>query len=88
MAISLASISSSWFPSLAARGRGLGFRVLGDWGLGFSLFFGWAALLIGLSESGSSQWVSGLLGGPWGLVTTYNWDYIPTYNWGDPYRPI
>ena len=29
-----------------------------------------------------------LLGGPWDLVTTYNWCYNPTYNWGNPYRPI
>ena len=30
--------------------------------------------------------VSGfLLGGPWDLVTTYNWDYNPTCNWGNPY---
>ena len=31
---------------------------------------------------------SGLLGGPWDLVTTYNWDYKPTYNLGNPYEPI
>ena len=23
-----------------------------------------------------------LLGGPWDLVTTYNWPHKPTYNWG------
>ena len=28
--------------------------------------------------------VRGLLGGPWDLVTTYNWGYKPTCNWGNP----
>ena len=26
-----------------------------------------------------------VLGGPWDLVTTYNWDYNPTCNWGNLY---
>ena len=30
----------------------------------------------------------GLLGGPWDLVTAYNWSYNPTYNWGNPCKPI
>ena len=25
--------------------------------------------------------VQGEFGGPWDLVTTYNWDYNPVYNW-------
>ena len=29
----------------------------------------------------------GLLGGPWDLATTYNWDHDPTYSWGNPYKP-
>ena len=29
-----------------------------------------------------------VLGGPWYLVTTYNWDYNPTYNWGNPLKSI
>ena len=36
--------------------------------------------------------VSGLkakvLGGPWDLGTTHNWDYNPTYNRGNPLRSI
>ena len=32
--------------------------------------------------------IQGLLGGPWDLVTTYNWDYTPTSIWGNPYMPI
>ena len=27
-----------------------------------------------------------VLGGPWDLVTTYNWDYNPTYSWGNPHK--
>ena len=33
-------------------------------------------------------WYKDLLGGPWDLVTTYNWAYNPTCNWGNPYKPI
>ena len=29
-----------------------------------------------------------VLGGPWDLVSTYNWDYNPTCNRGNPYKPI
>ena len=29
-----------------------------------------------------------MLGGPWDLVITYNWDYNPTCNWGTPISPL
>ena len=32
--------------------------------------------------------VKKVLGGPWDLVTTYNWDYNPTYNAGNPCKHI
>ena len=31
---------------------------------------------------------SSVLGGPWDLVTTYNWAYNPTYNWGNRCKAI
>ena len=32
--------------------------------------------------------ILGGLGGPWDLVTTYNWAYNPTYHWGNPLKSI
>ena len=43
---------------------------------------GWA------SGSGGWEEVRVLLGGPWDLVTIYNWGYNPTYTWGNSYEPI
>ena len=34
---------------------------------------------------GGRAWV---LGGPWDLVTTYNWAYNPAHNWGNPSKNI
>ena len=39
----------------------------------------------GAGPRGGVEIMRGLLGGPWDLVTTYNWDYNPTCNWGNPY---
>ena len=41
-----------------------------------------------LNPKPSRSRVQAVLGGPWDLVTTYNWDYNPTYNCGNPYKPI
>ena len=32
--------------------------------------------------------LTALLGGPWDLVTTYNWGYNPTHNWVTPISPF
>ena len=37
---------------------------------------------------GENEPKSLVLGGPWDLVTTYDWDYNPPYNWANPYKPI
>ena len=39
-----------------------------------------------VAQDKTSKRVQQLLGGPWDLVTTYNWAYNPTYNppkWAD-----
>ena len=62
-------------------------RIWGIWGSYYNIPKAMFYLLQGDYDDRPLAGVC-ILGGPWDLVTTYNWAYEPTYTWGNLYKPI